>query len=132
MARHVRLEIQAIHALHRDEDLPVVLIDVVNGADVSVTERRNRVGLPAEPPHRVGIISQLIWKKFERNFAPQPRILGFIDDAHTAGAELAGDLIMANPAAEHLWGCWQNTRLRDGACTLCWPWCRQCAQNSRV
>ena len=49
------LQRRALQILHDDERSPVLLADVVDGADVRVVQRRRRLRFAREPAQRLGI-----------------------------------------------------------------------------
>ncbi len=75
-----------------------------------VAEGGDGFGFAAEAPDRVRVVGELVGQELQRDFPGQPHVFGLVDDAHAAGAELAGDPIMADGAAKHAGGCRQNTR----------------------
>ena len=48
----------------------------------------------AEPAQRLGIPRELFGDELERDEAVQPRIFGFVDDAHAAAAQLLDDAVV--------------------------------------
>ena len=84
----------ALEQLHRDEELPLVLADLVHLADVRVIDPGRRAGLPAEPPagRLVGLGDRL-----DRDPAPQALVLGREDDPHSALPESVQDAVASEP-----------------------------------
>ena len=89
------LQRRALQILHDDERPTVLLADVVDGADVRVVQRRGRLRFAREPAQGLGIAST---SSSETNLSAtgrlQPRIFGFVDDAHAAAAELLDDAVV--------------------------------------
>src|SRR5439155_368418 len=90
----VVLERLALEALHDDVVLALVLTDVVDGADARVVERGGGAGLPLEALHRVRILRHLERKELERDTAAQAQVLGLVNDAHAAPAQLLEDAVV--------------------------------------
>ena len=83
--------------------LPVVLVDVVDRADVGVLERGGRAGLALEPLERLRVARQLLGQELQRDAAAELQVLGLVDDAHAAAAELREDPVVGDRLADHAW-----------------------------
>src|SRR6266542_1685692 len=57
-----------------------------------------------ESSSTLGIVGQLRWQDFERNLAVERGVLGQIDFAHPARADLVQDLVVADSLADQLTG----------------------------
>ena len=88
------LQRRALQILHDDERAPVLLADVVDRADVRVVQRRRRPRFAREPAQRLRIPRELFGDELERHGTVQPRVFGFVDDAHAAAAELLDDAVV--------------------------------------
>ena len=93
----------ALEQLHRDEVLPLVLVDLVDRADPGVIERRGRPRLALEALERAGLLGHLHGQELERHVAAELGVLGLVHDAHAAAAELRGDPVVGDGLADH--GC---------------------------
>ena len=93
-ARDAILQRHALHQFHRDERDALVLVDVVNRADIRMVQRRGsaRLALKSLERSRVGRHAQR--HKFQRHLPPQLRILSAIHHAHPAAADLFDDAVM--------------------------------------
>src|ERR1700730_6015481 len=90
------LERFAVHELHGDEVLAVLLTDVVDGANVGMIERGSSLGLAAEAFQRGRGLRGFPRKKFESDKAAKPRVFGLVNDAHTATTELFEDAVVGD------------------------------------
>ena len=90
-----------VQKLHNDERLPLVLSDFVNGADVGMAESRGRARLTPKALQRCWIPHHIRRQEFERNEATEFCVLGLIDYAHPAAAQLLDDTVMRNGLADH-------------------------------
>ena len=95
------LERLPFEKLHGDEGLALVLVDVVDGADVGVVEGGGgtRLALEAFP----GLVTreQPLGEELESHLSPQARVLGLVDDAHAPAAQLLEDAVVGDGLADH-------------------------------
>ena len=99
--RNVVLQSHAIQEFHGDERLPVLLPDVVNGADIGVIQRRSSLRLTLEPAKRLRIARHFVRQKLQGDETMQPSVFGFINYAHSTAAELFEDVIVRDCFADH-------------------------------
>jgi len=95
------LQSPAIHELHGDERLTVLLADVVDRANVRVIERGRSLRFPLEAGQSLGVSGNFIRQELESNEAVQPRVLSLVDDTHTSAAQLLDDAVVRDGLAEH-------------------------------
>ncbi len=96
------LERLAIQKLHGDEVLPLVLINLINRADVGMIERGGGSGLALEALERLRVFSQLFRQELEGNGPAEFQILGLVDDAHAPAPELFQNPEVRNGLADQL------------------------------
>ena len=96
-----RRQLAAFEIGHGDEGLPVDLVDLIDGANVGVIQRRRRAGLAKESGLGVRRAERLGGKEFERNKPLQAQILGFIDNPHPAFPEFFEDFVMGYGLPDH-------------------------------
>ena len=96
-----RRQLAAFEIGHRDERLPIGLIDLVDRANVGVVQRRRGTGFAKETGLGVFRAECLSGKELERNKPLQAQILGFIDNTHPALAEFFEDLVMRDGLPDH-------------------------------
>ena len=80
----------ALEQLHGDEQLPVVLADLVDLADVGMIDARRGPGFPPESLAR-GLVPAKRGHRLDGDRPFQPRVAGRVDDAHPALAEFVHD-----------------------------------------
>ncbi len=88
------LERGAAQVLHGDERLAPVRADVVHGADAGMVQGGGRLGLPLESLQGLRIGDELFGKELESDGPAKARVLGFVDNAHAAAAQLAQDAVV--------------------------------------
>ncbi len=91
----------AFEQLHRDEGAPFKFANVVDGADIGMVQRGSGASFAAEALDGLRILRDIVGKKFERDTASEPGVLGLIDYAHASAANLFGNGVMGNGEAEH-------------------------------
>src|ERR1039458_10803685 len=85
----------AFHEFHGDEIGAFPLADVIDVDDAGVVERGSRAGF-LEEAALVVFGDALGFEKFERQVSVQTDILGLVDHAHAAGAQLFDDPVVRN------------------------------------
>ena len=76
------------------------LADVVDRADVGVVQRRSSPRLALETAESLGISGDFIRKELEGHETVESGVLGFIDHAHPATAQLSNNAVMGDGVAD--------------------------------
>ena len=87
--------------LHSDEIDAIRLIDVINRNDVGMVQRRGRPCFLHKAPLALRVGDLLGRQYLEGDEALQMAVAGLVDHAHTALAELFGDFVVRDGAADH-------------------------------
>ena len=95
------LESLALQQLHGDEGTAFEFADVVNRADVRMVQRRCGARLAVESLDGRGIVRRLLGEKFERDAAPQARVAGAVDHAHSAAAQWFQAAVVGDRTSSH-------------------------------
>ncbi len=98
------LQRYAVQKLHGDEGFAVLVVNFVNRADVRMVQRGGRLGLTLEASQRLRVSGDFIGKKLQGDKSVQGYVLGFVDNAHAAAAELIDDAVMRNCSADERLG----------------------------
>ena len=98
------LERHAVEKFHRDEGLPVLIVNLVDGADIGVVQGGSGLRFPLKAAKSLGIFGDLVRKELQGNKAVQLYIFRLIDHAHPATAESLDDAIVRNGLADHSGG----------------------------
>jgi hypothetical protein len=97
-----------LEQLHHDEVLAIVLVDRVDGADARMVKSGGGPRLALKPLERLRISAELGRQKLQRHAAAEPRVLGFVDDTHAAGAEGPENVVVGHARSNH-----EFTRIDD-------------------
>ena len=100
MTRDAMLQRQPVQKFHGDEGLPVLLVNVVNRADVGVIQCGGGLCFAFETSESLRVAGNFLRQKFQRHEAMKPRVLSLIDHAHTTTAELLYDTVVGNSLAD--------------------------------
>src|SRR5262245_65238248 len=93
-------ERHAIDKLHHDEVAIVRRVDVVDGDDVRVVQRRRRTRFLGEAALSLRARGTGL-QDFDRDLAPKAFVLRLVDDAHTTVSEFATDDVTGGQAQWH-------------------------------
>ena len=91
----------AFQQLHGNEGAPVVFINVVDGADVRVIQRRGGPRFALEPLEGLTVLGKVLRQELERYQAAELGVLGLVDDAHASPAQLLENAIVGDRLAGH-------------------------------
>ena len=94
------LEIDPLDVAHGDVESAPVLAGVVDGDDVGVIDRRGNARLAQKPLAEALVLGEVWGQKLERHLAPQPLVVGAVDDAHTTAADQRLDPIAGKVGAD--------------------------------
>ena len=78
-----------------------MLVHLVDGADIGVIQAAQGLGLPLEPPGRVGVARQILGQEFQGHRPGQAQVLPLVDDSHAAHAQLSRDPVVRNRGPDH-------------------------------
>ena len=81
------LESHALHQLHREVGMTIVLADFVNRADVGMIQSRGGPSFPPEALKCLRVSGDLLWQEFQGNVTAEVFVLGFVDHTHPAATE---------------------------------------------
>ena len=95
------LERRTVEELHDEEGAAVVLADVVNGADIGMIQSGSGFGFAAKTLEGLAILREIFGKKLQGDEAAEARVLGLVNHAHAAAAELFDDPVVRNSLIEH-------------------------------
>jgi hypothetical protein len=132
------LEGVALEKFHGDEGASGIAFaglkrdfaNVVNGADVGVIERGGGLRFAAEAGEGLRVAGDGVGEEFQGDEALEARVLGLIDDAHSATAELFCDEVMRDGLSQ------QRVGHRHDSAMLVWraEWSqrRRCCSDARM
>ena len=95
------LQRSAIQEFHRDERLPFVLTDLVNGANIRMIQRRGGLRFALEALQGWTILDQIFGKKFQSYKSVEFEVLSFVNHAHPTTTQLLDDAVMRDGLADH-------------------------------
>jgi hypothetical protein len=81
-----------------------MLLNVVDGTDIRMIERRRGACLTLEPFQRLRICGHVLGKKFQGHETAELAVFGLIDHTHAAATEFFHDAVLANRLADQGWG----------------------------
>jgi len=99
--RNVMLQRLAIQEFHDDERLPVLLADVMDGADAGMVQRGRRLSLALEAGQSLRVPSYLWRQKLERHKTVKTGVLCFVNHTHATAAEFLNDAVVGDRLANH-------------------------------
>src|ERR1700678_1075439 len=117
------LQSHAIKKLHGNEGRTVLVINLVDRADVGMIQCRSSFGLALKAQKRLRVFGDLIRQELQGHKAVERNILGLVDDAHSAAADLFQNAVARNDLSNHRrrilrWG-WGEVNL-SGNLTPAW------------
>src|SRR5271155_4263580 len=95
------LQSEAIQKLHGDEGLAVLIVNLMNGADVRMIERRSGPGFALKTAESLRVLRAVVRQELESNQAPELDVFSFVDHPHSATAKSFDDAIVRDGLPEH-------------------------------
>ena len=99
--RDALLQRRAVQKLHGDEGLPVLLANVVDGANVGMIQGGGGLGFAPEALQSLRILGHFIGQELEGYEAAELGVLGFVDDTHASAPELFDDAVVRDILVDH-------------------------------
>src|SRR6266849_6563962 len=90
-----------IQKLHRDERPAILLVNLVDGANVRMVQGRRGSRFPLEAAQCPRVSSYVIRKELQCDESIEFEILGLVDDTHPAATEFFHDVVMRDSFADH-------------------------------
>ena len=91
----------AIQKLHDDEGLVVIVVDLVDGADVGMVQGGSSARLATKARQGQGIVSNIRRQELDRHEAAELQVLGLVNHSHAATAEFFHDAVVGDGLVDH-------------------------------
>ncbi len=88
-----------VDELEDEKRATVRFLEAVDTRDVGMIERRENLSLALEASHTIGIVCESVWKKLDRDAAPEFCVARPVDFAHATGAQRADHFIRTETGA---------------------------------
>ncbi len=85
-----------LHELHDQKGAALLLLNIVNGADIRMIERRCGASFALEAFQSLRIVGNLVWKKLESDEATELEVFRFKYHTHATAANVADYAVMGN------------------------------------
>ena len=95
------LQRHAVQKLHGDEGLPVLLANVIDGADVGVVQSGCGLGFALEAGEGLRVVGNSFGQELQRDEAMQAHVFSLVDHPHSATAEFLHDPVMRDGLSDH-------------------------------
>ena len=89
------VEALAFEQFHHDEGLVAAFVQLVDGADAGMVQRRRGTRFAPETLQRRRVLARGLGQQLDGNRAAQLLVFGLIDNAHPSLAEATDDPVMA-------------------------------------
>ena len=94
----------ALETFHDEKMLSLVLVDVVDGADVGVIQERPGASAAFESRDRDGVLRDGGGKELQRDRSSQSRVFRTVHDSHPAATQLLDDAVVTDRLTDHVVG----------------------------
>ena len=95
------LQRQAVEEFHGDESFAVLVVNLVNGADVRMVQGRGSFGFALKAAQGLRIFGNVVGQELEGDKAAQLHVFRLVDNAHAPTTELLDDPVVRNSLADH-------------------------------
>ena len=101
LARNAVLQCLTVQEFHDDESLSVLLVNLVDGANVRVIQGRCGLRFAPKAFERDRVLGRFGREKLESDQTLQARVFRLIDDTHPPATELLDDAVMRDGLTDH-------------------------------
>src|SRR5713101_4368211 len=98
------LQRHPVEKLHDKKWMAILLPDLMDGADIGMIECRRRLGLALEAGQGLRVFGDVIGQKLQGHKSVEGHVLGLVDHAHAAAAQLLDDPVVRDGLADHQTG----------------------------
>src|SRR5580704_633056 len=102
------LQRHPVQKLHGDERVAVLVVNLVDGADVGVIQCRGSLGFALKAAECLLVFGYIVGQELEGDKTTELHILSLIDHTHTAAAQLLDDAIVGYGLPNH----WRESYVR--------------------
>src|SRR5271166_4010581 len=95
------LQRHAVQKLHGEKSVAVLLANVVNCADVGVTQCGCRLCFALKAGKCLRVTADLRWQEFQCDEAAKAHVLSFVNHSHAAAAEFLDNTVMRDDLVDH-------------------------------
>ena len=95
------LERHAIEKFHDDKRHSILLVDLMDGANIRMIQGRRGFGFALKSAQSLRIFGDIVGEEFESDEAPEFYVLGLIDHTHPAATQLLNDSVVRNDLTNH-------------------------------
>src|SRR5882672_5289080 len=95
------LECFAFQKFHAQEGLTLMIINLVNGADMRMIQSRSRSRLPLKTFERLGIAGELRRKKLQGDVAAEFEVFRLVNHSHTPASKFGQDAVVRDGLSDH-------------------------------
>ena len=101
LAAETLLQTLAFQLLHDDERVAVVVVNLVDGADVGVVQLRGSACFTLEPLERLAIVDEGVRDELEGHVAAKTSVFRLVHDSHAAATEFSHNFVVGDRLADH-------------------------------
>src|SRR5215831_746938 len=88
------LQRHAIEILHGNEGLPVLLSDLVDGADMGVVQCGGSLSFSLEAAESLWVLGDIVGQELQSDSATKVGVLRFVNDTHSPATQFLYDAVM--------------------------------------
>src|SRR5208282_5240136 len=90
-----------VQELHRNERLAVLVVNLVDRADVRVVQSGSGTRLATESFECLRVAGKVVWQEFQGDEAMQLYVLSLVDNTHPAAAQLLDNAVVRDGLTDH-------------------------------
>src|ERR1700691_2690666 len=100
-ALHPLFKALAFQLLHDDEGMAIVVLDVVDGADVRMVQAGRRSRLALEAVQRLAVADHAVRNELQGHMPAEAQVLGLTNYAHASATDFPDNAIVGDRLADH-------------------------------